>query len=220
MLEHFVVPGVKGGLYLYEQCIKLARNSDCDKRKFGAVIARQYNNRADLVNNVEFFGTGFNQKIPKLENFDCCKLRRSIPSGTRTEYCAAIHAEMAALQQALKSSGHSSHVSSTTLYVAGLNGDGTVFNNSGGFYCLPCAKELAFAGIKRIALASAETPKTGKWIYVTMEEALKQSLEFTKGTVTVNEDSIVERASKLVDGWSDIKRAAWEQRTGLKLPPK
>ena len=172
------------GKDIYEECIKLARCSDCQKRKFGCVVAlEEYAIMAPGEPDItSVWGDGYNHKICGLENFNCCKEREKIASGTRTEYCAAIHAEMMALQDALR---HTPDVLNLTLYVAGLNGDGSRFDNSKGFYCLPCAKELKHAGIKTIALASADTPKTGEWIYVTMDEAIQQSLEFTKGTKAV-----------------------------------
>lgn len=164
--------------FLYERCIELARKSDCEKRKFGSVVV--------LDDKLQIEGEGFNHKISFLKEFDCCSLRANIPSGTRTEFCGAIHAEMMALQDFLKKGGGLSiGYKKVTVFVAGLNGDGSHFNNSKGFYCLPCAKELVNAGVFQIALAGPLTPETGEWIYVSMEEAVKQSLEFTKGMLKV-----------------------------------
>lgn len=163
--------------FLYERCIELALMSNCKKRKFGAVIVSG--------DKFQIEGEGFNQKIPLLSDFDCCALRASIPSGTRTEFCGAIHAEMMALQNFFKNGGGLSVNPKITVYVAGLNDDGSYFDNSKGFYCLPCAKELMFAGISCIGLAGPKTPETGKWVLVSMENAVRQSLEFTKGTMKV-----------------------------------
>ena len=184
MSYKYYLAGIDNGLDIYKRCLELAKNSDCEKRKFGCVIAlEEYGIMApgepDIIS---VWGDGYNHKVCGLENFNCCEERANIASGTRTEYCGAIHAEMMALQDALK---RTSDVSNLTLYVAGLNGDGAPFDNSKGFYCLPCAKELVNAGVKKIALASADTPKTGEWVHVTMEEALRTSLEFTKGTLVV-----------------------------------
>lgn len=164
--------------FLFEYCIGLARHSDCEKRKFGSVVVPD--------DEFKIEGEGFNHKISCLEEFDCCSLRASIPSGTRTEFCGAIHAEMMALQDFLKKGGGISiEYKKITVFVVGLNGDGSYFDNSKGFYCLPCAKELMFAGISRVGLAGPKTPETGEWIFVSMEEAIKQSLEFTKCTMKV-----------------------------------
>lgn len=212
----YYLAGLDRGKDVYHRCIELARKSDCEKRKFGSVIAlEEYGLMAPGEPDItSIWGEGYNKKV--CSGLDCCKVREKFTSGTRTEYCEAIHAEMMALQDVLH---HTLDVSNITLYVAGLNGDGLPFDNSKGFYCLPCAKELYHAGVKKIALVSADTPETGGWIYVTIEEAVEQSLEFTKGTKTVSsEEDVLSQACKIVDGWSDSKRAAWEQRTGLKLP--
>ncbi|MDO8523396.1 MAG: hypothetical protein Q7S12_03910 [bacterium] len=182
----------RDGKRLFDACIKLAKKSDCDKRKFGSLVVSK---QLIMLSTFEprkltpgVRGLGYNHIIRGLENFNCCKERASIASGTRTEYCGAIHAEMMALQYALPNHFLGDN-EPEIVFVAGLNGDGSFFNNSGGFYCLPCAKELAHAGIKKIALASADTPKSGEWVYVTIEEALQQSLEFTKGTKKVDYDA-------------------------------
>lgn len=176
---------VNNGLDIYKTCLELAKNSDCEKRKFGSIILAFESWWAAVpeTDAAAIYGEGYNHKVSDvLKNFNCCELRQNIPSGTRTEFCGAIHAEMAALQEAMK---NLANLSDCILYVAGLNGDGSFFDNSKGFYCLPCAKELHHAGITKIALASTYTPKTGEWVYVTIEEALKTSLEFTKGTLVV-----------------------------------
>lgn len=174
--------GLRHGKEIYENCIKFAKSSDCAKRKFGCVIALEEvaimtPGEPDVTS---VWGEGYNKKV--CSGLDCCKAREKIASGTRTEYCEAIHAEMMALQDALR---HSADVSNLTVYVAGLTGDCMPFDNSKGFYCLPCAKELFYAGIPRIAIASLDTAKTGEWVYVTIDEAIQQSIEFTKGTKTV-----------------------------------
>ena len=219
--KDYMVVGIDNGLDIYKRCLELAENSDCEKMKFGSIILafECWWAAVPETDAAAVYGEGYNHKVSDvLKNFNCCELRKSIPSGMRTEFCGAIHAETMALQEAL---ANGAKLSECVLYVAGLNGDESFFDNSKGFYCLPCAKELYHAGIKKIALASADTPKTGKWVYVTIEEALRQSLEFTKGTKIVGEEeSIVKQASKIVATWSDSKRVAWEQRTGLKLAVK
>ncbi len=171
------------GKEIYERCILLARMSDCEKRKFGCVIGYVRHPDDPLFKFFDITGYGFNHKVCGLENFNCCKERESIASGTRTEYCAAIHAEMDALQRVLRFAPYS--IPKSTLYVAGLNGDWTPFDNSKGFYCLPCAKELVSAGISKIALAFSQTQETGVWSVRTINKALSESLEFTKGTKKV-----------------------------------
>lgn len=169
------------GKEIYERCIWLAAQSDCEKRKFGCVIVDV---PFGQMQSALVFGSGFNKTASDvLKDFNCCRERADIASGTRTEYCRAIHAEMMALHNA--PARHSGALNHCTLYVAGLDGNGAPFDNSKGFYCLPCAKELAYAGIPKIALASAETPKTGKWSIRTINHAVRESLEFTKGTKKV-----------------------------------
>ena len=191
-MEHkYYWAGLENGKKIYDKCIELAKNSDCKKRKFGCIIAAKEiaimaPGEPDIIS---VWGEGYNHKVCGLENFNCCKERANSASGTRTEYCGAIHAETMALQDLIRHAHDASNFSNITLYVAGLNGDGSFFDNSKGFYCLPCAKELIHAGIPKIALASLETPKTGVWSMRTINKAVSESLKFTKGTKKVDYDA-------------------------------
>ena len=118
----------------------LARRSICRKMKFGCVI---------LDDHGFVTGLGYNQPLRPEQ---CC-LREGVPSGTCLERCWAIHAEQAALIDALPHRRRLRYA-----YVAGYHGDGTVWQ-SNGFYCTACARFLYFGGVQYIVVPGSEGPR-------------------------------------------------------------
>lgn len=150
---------------IYQECMRLARQSDCRKMHFGCVI----------LNNGRVVGRGYNRRTePVCQWYDCCEERKKIPSGTMLERCTAIHAEQMAVIQALSRFGEEV-LGAAVLYVAGERGDGTPFFQT-GFYCSFCSRILKEAGIRTIAEAS-----DNGWVFETIDEALAASYEFARG---------------------------------------
>jgi len=103
----------------------LEKRSTCLRRKVGAVIVKD---------NV-LLSTGWNGAPSGMKHCDVCiRKRDGIPSGTRLEYCKAVHAEQNALLQCIKKQ---TNCEGATLYCS----------NSP---CVTCAKLLIQLKIKRI----------------------------------------------------------------------
>ncbi len=154
---------------IFKLCYELADNSKCDKMHFGAVIFRPM---FDYV-----IGKGFNRplhcEVEGIENIVCCELRKGIKSGTQLEKCTAIHAEQAAILDAFKKGHWIEEVD--LLYVAGKFWDGKPWvQKEPGFYCSFCSRIMYGAGVKNIRVLTAKGETN-----ITIEEALKQSYEFS-----------------------------------------
>ncbi len=113
-----------------ELAFHVAEWSSCfqPNRKVGAVI----------VKNKRIITTGYNGApegyISCKDRGECLRRKMNIPSGTRQEFCYAIHAEQNAIVQAAKL-GNS--VDGATIYVTHQP-------------CVTCAKLIINSGIKRI----------------------------------------------------------------------
>lgn len=153
---------------LYKKCLSLASKSECAKMKFGSVITDA---RGEII------GEGWNHFVDDcLGDFDCCEARKNIPSGTRLEYCKAVHAEQHAVADAVR--GGCNDFSNVKLYVAGTNGDGVPFFQT-KFYCSFCARILKVFGVRRVFVMS----KDG-WVENSIQDILRSSYEVVKITQT------------------------------------
>ena len=109
----------------------------CLRRNYGAVI----------VNNDRIISTGYTGN-PKGEA-NCCDtgvcLREElkIPSGERYELCKSVHAEQNAIIQA-----DSAKMVGATLYLVGINADGSYVNNAQP--CDLCKRFIKNAEIERV----------------------------------------------------------------------
>lgn len=123
-------------------CGELAQNSDCNRMRYGAILE---NKEGAII------GRGFNKKLalPALDLLlDCCKLRdqMKIPHGWRGEFCKAIHAEQAAVQDALNN-GYSAEGGIITVCGFYLNGRLSILKEA-SFYCTLCSRFLFMFGVK------------------------------------------------------------------------
>ncbi|MFC1686865.1 hypothetical protein ACFL0E_00725 [Nanoarchaeota archaeon] len=126
------------------RCWELAKNSDCQKMKFGSVI----------VLDDKMIGEGYNHAASYLLKDSCC-LREGVKSGTKSELCNAVHAEQAAM---INSHHHGQDdLSMTTLYVAGIFPDGKrLIKEEPGLYCSTCARLIAEEGINEIVVPTKQ----------------------------------------------------------------
>lgn len=117
--------------YFVEITNLVSKRSTC-RRKVGAVITKD--------NNI--VSTGYNGAPKGLkhcdENGGCLRTLNNIPSGTRQEFCRAVHAEQNAIIQAA--------VNGTSIK------DGTLYTNT--YPCSICARMIINAQIKRIVYDS------------------------------------------------------------------
>lgn len=166
---------------LMEKCLRLAASSDCARMNFGAVVIKRHfgdsGERSDLVE----IGEGYNRKASPCTAFvDCCNLRTrlGIPARLRGELCEAVHAEWAAIIDAIECRYW---VRGAELVVCGKRPSGEPYvkkwrNHS----CTLCARLMAAFGIARVWVP-CETPAGVDLLPLTPEEALTTSFEIAMG---------------------------------------
>ncbi|MBI2037133.1 MAG: hypothetical protein HYT14_02120 [Candidatus Liptonbacteria bacterium] len=168
-------------LGLMEKCLRLAASSDCTRMNFGALVIRRRfwdgGARADLVE----IGQGYNRKASPATAFvDCCNLRDrlNIPGRMRAELCEAVHAEWAAIVDAVER-GH--QVRGAELIVCGKRPSGEPYvkkwrNHS----CTLCTRLMHAFGIARVWVPCA-TDAGVDLLPLTSEGALVTSFEIATG---------------------------------------
>lgn len=124
--------------YFMNIAVQVSLRSTCIRRKVGAL----------LVKDNTIVSTGYNGAPKGLPN--CCddpsrcyRSAHNIPSGEKLDLCYAVHAEVNALMNAIKSG---SDLQGATVYVT-------------TFPCSSCAKALMQAGIKKICYLDNYTNK-------------------------------------------------------------
>jgi len=117
--------------YYLNIAISVAARSTCLRHNFGAVI----------VKDDKIISTGFNgapSGFPHCYNTGCIRDKEGIPSGTRMERCAAVHAEQNAIIQG-------SNMKGAAIYVNGIP-------------CITCCKMIINAGIVRVVYLDNDYP--------------------------------------------------------------
>jgi deoxycytidylate deaminase len=119
-----------------------AKNSNCDKIKYGAVL---------LDHKGDPLSWGYNHNPYKTEGWSCKEhclggIRKGVESGRQVERCYAVHAEQHALHNLQqKYQGYE-------MAVAGWLPDGSLYDNSGGFYCTVCVRLMVLYGVQWISI--------------------------------------------------------------------
>jgi deoxycytidylate deaminase len=144
--------------YLLSRLLRVANYSHCDKVKFGAAAL-------DGDGNVFAYGWNHNPCTPAAPNacadpvrdFSCSRdcvggIRRDVRSGTCVERCFAVHAEQHAILSAKSVAALTGPKPIYEIAVAGRMPDGSLFDNSGGFYCTVCARIMLTAGVQRVSI--------------------------------------------------------------------
>ena len=130
-----------------QECISLARKSDCSESNYGAVI----------VHEGKVVGSGYNH-IPEVlaGEYTCsaCPRRNvELHGGVGFELCVTIHAEEAAIQDFYARNGFNKELlSKSTMIVERLNKEGelSVFDSKFVPYCTKCAGEVYKAELKEV----------------------------------------------------------------------
>jgi len=142
-----------------ERCIELAKQSQCSRVQFGAVI----------VKNNKIVGEGYNAPIIDgiCGNY-CLRSRLGITHGLNLELCYALHAE----QMALKNAGKKAE--GADLYIVGIKHGKFLMKVHPRFVaCVICAiHEIAY-GIKNIYDYNA----TYGWSKATPKQALETAID-------------------------------------------
>lgn len=120
---------------LYE----IARQSECTRRKYGAVITGKYSSFE--------LASGYNKRVGTCCNGVCARDSLSLGHGQNTDAGAEIHAEQMALIEFEWDAEHASRI-----YVAGLDKDGNPMNGFDNAPCYSCARMIKYAGIQDVYL--------------------------------------------------------------------
>jgi len=132
----------------------LSDESNCQKRKFGAIV----------TNLDKVLVGGFNHTYDNTECDPC--IREEIKSGTRHEYCRAIHAEQ---DTVIKAGRWSIPLKDKVMYVTGRNKDDSKFVND-TFYCTTCSRILSQTGLKGVITNTSQGP-----VFRDMKQILSES---------------------------------------------
>ena len=136
-----------------------AERSDCIKMKFGAVIFR--------TENGDIIAKGHNHSEGQCPETPC--LRDGVKSGTQLERCWAIHAEQAALMNALSKG---IDIKGCSMMVYGLNPDNTIWND-GVFYCTFCSRLILNSDLEYVVFRVGV-----RWGAFTRLDVYEQSFEY------------------------------------------
>lgn len=166
---------------LMEKCLRLAESSDCERMKFGAVVVKVRYWDGGATADLVITGEGANHKASRCTAFvDCCNLRKrlAIPSRLRAELCEAIHAEWAAITDAVE---RGYQVRGAELVICGKRPAGEPYvkkwkNHS----CTLCTRLMKAFGIARVWVP-CETATGADLVSLTPEEALTSSFEIAMG---------------------------------------
>lgn len=170
---------------LVGRCLALSASSDCTRMNFGALVVKVRSwdggRRGDLV----VIGEGYNRKASRCTSFvDCCKLREQlgVPARLRGELCEAIHAEWAAIADAIE---RGYQVRGAELVVCGGRPNVDPANGNAwepyvkkwrNHSCTLCARLMHAFGIARVWVP-CETPTGADLLPLTPEEALVTSFK-------------------------------------------
>ena len=128
--------------YYLDLAEAVAQRSTCLRRHFGAVI----------VKDDEVISTGYSGAPRGRENCTdlnyCVRTRLNVPRGERYELCEAVHAEMNACIN-----GNPVDLAGATIYIAGVNIDGT---EASGKPCMMCARVIKNAQIEKVVFKDKE----------------------------------------------------------------
>lgn len=122
--------------YFLEIALVISKRSTCLRRRYGAIIVK------DRV----IVSTGFNGSArgePNcIDTGKCIRRELNVPKGERYELCVAVHAEQNAIIN-----GDPVMMQGATIYIAGLNADGSF---ASGEPCLLCRRMIKNARIGEI----------------------------------------------------------------------
>lgn len=152
---------VKSDKDYLELARQLARQSNCKKIHYGAIIVKD-----GLV-----LGRGFNQPVnlPEDMGIKCC-LRVNIESGTRTEQCLATHAEEVSV---LNSLALGFNIEDASLYLAKESSDGKIlYFDTSIICCSHCSRILYYMKIKEVIVG-----KTTGIEHVSINDVIKLAYE-------------------------------------------
>jgi deoxycytidylate deaminase len=167
---------------LLEKCLALSEKSDCNRIKFGAIIVRSYFENSGIDTALVIVGEGYNHKASLCTGFvNCCALREklNILPRFRAELCEAVHAEWAAIADAVNKG---IHPRDAEIVVCGKYPSGKPYIKSWkNFSCTLCARLMRTFGIARVWVP-CKTENGVDLLPLTSEEALITSLQIALGT--------------------------------------
>lgn len=130
------VKNVMRDLYYLHIAQDVLSRSTCLRRNYGAVIVKD-----DRIVSCGYNGAPAGETNCSDLNY-CARQAMGVPSGQRYELCVACHAEENSIINASKE-----EMKGATIYIAGVNIDGTPANPQP---CLMCRKMIKNSGIVRV----------------------------------------------------------------------
>lgn len=130
------VKNVMRDLYYLHIAQDVLSRSTCLRRNYGAVIVKD-----DRIVSCGYNGAPVGETNCSDLNY-CARQAMGVPSGQRYELCVACHAEENSIINASKE-----EMKGATIYIAGVNIDGTPANPQP---CLMCRKMIKNSGIVRV----------------------------------------------------------------------
>lgn len=130
------VKNVMRDLYYLHIAQDVLSRSTCLRRNYGAVIVKD-----DRIVSCGYNGAPAGETNCSDLNY-CARQAMGVPSGQRYELCVACHAEENSIINASKE-----EMKGATIYIAGVNFDGTPANPQP---CLMCRKMIKNSGIIRV----------------------------------------------------------------------
>jgi deoxycytidylate deaminase len=127
----------------YKIAQKVAKESPCQRRRFGAVIG--YTGSPILV-------SACNSRVSSICDHHCIRDRYGVVNGARTELGAEVHAEQAVLID----SPEKGEIFVLAGWQVNFEGDLTELKDIATFPCLPCARMIKYAGYKWVYMMGKE----------------------------------------------------------------
>lgn len=137
--------------------LKVARLSECTRRKYGAIIWSDY---WGLV-----LTHGYNKRVGTCCNGTCIRDELKLGHGENTDAGAEIHAEQALLVNHRPSSRGTEDL---RLYIAGIGPDGTPYNGFENRPCYSCARMIKYAGFNQVYL-----PFDREWEAISIDDIME-----------------------------------------------
>lgn len=135
--------------------LAIASNSECSRRKYGAVIT-------DLQG--EMLSYGYNERVGICCNNTCARDRLQLKHGENTDAGAEIHAEQALLIN--MNFGYTP--TSQNIFVAGSGPEGRPLNGFENSPCYSCARMIKYANFTHVYL-----PFDSEWEPVSINDIME-----------------------------------------------
>lgn len=147
-------------IYYLEIAKTVAQRGTCLRRNFGAIIVKN-----DAIISTGYCGSA--RGVVNCLEVGCIKDLLNLPHGRAYDECISVHAEENAIINAAR---NGSSTVGGTLYIAGINPDGTLTE---AIPCDRCKRAIINAGIEKVVILT----KDGKAKEILVSEWVKEDTE-------------------------------------------